>query len=430
MTVAVFDNKLLREKPHMSPRMPVWLLWSIVLSIAGNVAALAYVIMQWRDDVLWLAVEEPAQINHDGAASLQSLSLQQVMVELHALSDEALVEALDDMTLGANGYRKQELALALLRTRGYQVEDPLRPFHAWPQTLTPFSFDTADGKSVTTGLFSALSLQEIAAVKEYIASTAVPFTAEGILRRFAQCPDPAIWKAALLRTDEWVHFQRVLSLQEDELLGLAQDPSFFTSVVEWSKTHPDQTSAAPFLVSLVTDSSSPTLADLLAFAYGDYLVQHADDAVLCRLFSSFSPRSEPGLRLAMRLLATQRKPLVWHAAQGFLARATDTPALATMTREQVLTAFQKLVAPQKPSVAPPPRPVQQPPSPKPTSQVVEVSKRVATRQLKPYRTYVIKKGDTLWSVAKRFGVDVEKLKYLNGLKGTTLTPGKELRIPH
>ena len=76
-----------------------------------------------------------------------------------------------------------------------------------------------------------------------------------------------------------------------------------------------------------------------------------------------------------------------------------------------------------------PKTPSQPPKPKLTP-AGQASTRAANRQLQPYKTYVVKKGDTLWSIAKKYNVDVEKLKYLNGLRGTALPPGKVLRIPH
>ncbi len=45
------------------------------------------------------------------------------------------------------------------------------------------------------------------------------------------------------------------------------------------------------------------------------------------------------------------------------------------------------------------------------------------------KVYTVKKGDNLWEIAKRFRVDVEELKRINGLKGTDLKPGQKLKIP-
>ncbi len=41
--------------------------------------------------------------------------------------------------------------------------------------------------------------------------------------------------------------------------------------------------------------------------------------------------------------------------------------------------------------------------------------------------YTIVSGDSLWTVAQRFGVTVEDLKRWNGLKGDALQPGQQRR---
>jgi hypothetical protein len=43
-------------------------------------------------------------------------------------------------------------------------------------------------------------------------------------------------------------------------------------------------------------------------------------------------------------------------------------------------------------------------------------------------TYVVRKGDNLWTIARRFGLTVSRLKSLNGLKGSRLQPGQKLKI--
>lgn len=43
-------------------------------------------------------------------------------------------------------------------------------------------------------------------------------------------------------------------------------------------------------------------------------------------------------------------------------------------------------------------------------------------------TYVVKSGDTLYSIAQRFGVSVEMLQRLNGLSGTTIEVGQTLVV--
>lgn len=419
--------------PHYSREAHVsasrhWLLWGLVFSCAVNVAAVAYLVMQWQDGVLWLSVEEPQPQESGNSLVVQPDTLKVHVAKLFAKTDDELVAALSDGTLLANGYTTQEIALAVLRARGFQVEDPMRPLHSWPQPLTSFSFNALDGSHQMLPLFSSLRPEDFRAVQEFLATSTVPYTALGIISRLATAPDDTALKFALVRTDEWAAFQRLIHLPEEELIALSQhvDNQSFMAIVDYSRTHTEETNITPFLISLNAASPSAHLADFIAASSADFLVQSADDATVEQIMSLL-PISEHGVRLAMRLLNNQRKPAVWQAAQKYLAAASGTPTLATMTRDQILACLHHIVNPQKAENLPkkvPKDPV------KPSSPVAEVSSRAATRQLKPYRTYVVKQGDTLWSIAKRFQVNVEKLKYLNGLRGTALKVGRELKIPH
>ncbi|HDM77692.1 MAG TPA: LysM peptidoglycan-binding domain-containing protein [Deltaproteobacteria bacterium] len=58
--------------------------------------------------------------------------------------------------------------------------------------------------------------------------------------------------------------------------------------------------------------------------------------------------------------------------------------------------------------------------------------RVARRNKTRYRgkkvSYRIKRGDTLWKLAKTFNVSVKEIKRINGLKSNKLTPGQVIKI--
>ena len=43
--------------------------------------------------------------------------------------------------------------------------------------------------------------------------------------------------------------------------------------------------------------------------------------------------------------------------------------------------------------------------------------------------YVVKKGDTLYSIARNLAIDVKRLKQLNKLKDNTIYLGQELILP-
>ena len=50
-------------------------------------------------------------------------------------------------------------------------------------------------------------------------------------------------------------------------------------------------------------------------------------------------------------------------------------------------------------------------------------------EVTPSITYVVKKGDSLYSISKKYGVSVSEITKLNNLSGTNLSIGQELLIP-
>jgi LysM repeat protein len=44
------------------------------------------------------------------------------------------------------------------------------------------------------------------------------------------------------------------------------------------------------------------------------------------------------------------------------------------------------------------------------------------------KQYLVKKGDTLFSLSQRFGISVDDLKKINKLSGTTLKAGTTIRV--
>ncbi len=48
----------------------------------------------------------------------------------------------------------------------------------------------------------------------------------------------------------------------------------------------------------------------------------------------------------------------------------------------------------------------------------------------PYFEYTVRSGDTLWTLAQRYGTTVDAIKRLNGLTGNNLSIGQVLRIPN
>ena len=91
--------------------------------------------------------------------------------------------------------------------------------------------------------------------------------------------------------------------------------------------------------------------------------------------------------------------------------------------------------PAKPQPAAPTPPVKQqaPPQQQPAQQqqqqpVQQQQQAAATQNNAPTQDYKVSAGETLYSIAKRFGTTVDDLTSLNGLTSTTLSPGQIIKV--
>ncbi len=56
--------------------------------------------------------------------------------------------------------------------------------------------------------------------------------------------------------------------------------------------------------------------------------------------------------------------------------------------------------------------------------------KIPTEENSAYKSYTVSKGDTLYSIAKRFNVSVEELKKLNNINNNLISLGQILKIPN
>jgi len=365
-----------------------------LLSVGCNIFLLAFFLFQWKEGLLWITIDPLPQTHRNQPISKD---IESYLLSFLKRSDATLIEELNNTKLIANGYRAQELALALLRERGFQVEDPLRAVGAWPQLTTVYRYAN---KKKKIELFSMLSPQDISVVKQFIEESMLPLTAKTLIGRINPT-HPSCVKQALFRTDEWYLFQQAFPyINKKFLLDVAKQlgPSVFQTIVTWKQNLTNPQEFGPKLLLLFAQHPSPLFAEILAARYRELLCYKSSDHILALLFRYLPEDSVYGKELSITLLDTQRKPHVWKMARTFLANTKKTAV------PQTLQSLSNKLSPSVPSILP-------------------------MKQKQRSQSYIVKKGDTLWSIAQRFQVNVRQLQALNHLHTDHLVCGQELKIP-
>jgi LysM repeat protein len=119
------------------------------------------------------------------------------------------------------------------------------------------------------------------------------------------------------------------------------------------------------------------------------------------------------------------------------AEATATAAIATSIAETEPTPTSVPVLTAQPDATPTPFSIEPAPSPlpewqpeeQPADQPGDPAKYAPPQPPAPGTTYVVRWGDTLYSIAVQFGVSVEEIMAANGLASDLIVVGQELIIP-
>lgn len=95
--------------------------------------------------------------------------------------------------------------------------------------------------------------------------------------------------------------------------------------------------------------------------------------------------------------------------------SNDTPPVVQVQQQPRPTAAPTTQVVRQTTPTPRPAPVVKPkPKPKPQPSVI---------------TYSVRKGDTLYALAKRYGTTVGKIQQANGISGSNIQIGQRLKIP-
>ncbi len=376
-----------------------------------NISILAFGIYEWQEtgfSFLATSSFRPQKSKLYRQTGKELPTLTQVFRELESLDYNGLVVLLDDTSLVAEGYKKQDLALSMLVKRHYF--DSKRALGTDPLVKRLFSYMAQDGQASEIILYPDLAPEQLALAKSFAKTEKWPITTEGLLVRYRQEQSPEL-KGLILSTDEYRSCELLLTratpISRDAIFEFATqvDYKLLKSLYEEMAKSQD---FSPEVRRGFLLNALPHSAAMLFQVDPRFCTHSLRDKYALILLAELEKKPDMAKEYALALLEAPRSNVIWKKAIIVLATIKQLDP-QTQTRTSILELYGRIV----PKV--------------PAKPVVAVQKPQTKKQ--PETVYIVQSGDTLWHISKRFGVDIDKIKKHNKLTSDALKPGSMLRIP-
>lgn len=410
----------------------------------------------------------------------------EVIAQLSQLSYPQLVTLLSNTQMIEDGYAERDLALACLTAfHHFDIQRAL-PKNAQPLQKRFFAWKPkAQEPSIPLVIYPDLKQHHFDALIQFAKTERWPFTSEGLFlllqeqRKKHELNDnlmesfvltPEFWTVELL----FNRSGQQLSKQEILTVLLEGNWPLLKQFVEQQRQLQDSSDARrqKFLLDYLK-AGSPSAALLLLKTEWEFAVRKLDDQQAIAILELMGHKMPENERFAIEMLTSPRSTNVWKKAAEWLYVKAGEPVPAAWDYEIALARFapdkSQADASSKPAAEISPAPPLQAPAPQtPTPSSAQkpvvpkklpeapvtsskqavppkvkkdkepVEKKEASEK-KPVkvpppsppkqRTYTVQEGDSLWKIARRFGVKIEEIRTINNLQSDTLKPGTNLKIP-
>lgn len=359
-----------------------------------------------------------------------------------ALSFDQLVTRLTNTQLVENGFTQRDLALAALVSFHHLDLSRALLGHPQPAQQRKIQFGTnTHGETVEVVVYPGFSEQQFQAIIQFAHTERWPMTSHGLyalLRKQGGEYDPSLADAFFLTSEflsvEILFNRSEVHIDKTELLTVLCQGTWkmLSSFAEQQRVSQDLSPARrqKFLLDYIGHESraaayvliksdpgfaSNKLDDNQVLTVLNLLVVKTPEAEKFALALLMSPRSDGVWQLAASKLfdyAGDLKPEknIHHAALQKFGPQLTHPLATQLERER---NKQRIV---KPIIS------------KPIAAIAK--ERVKpSMPMRTIRSYIVQEGDSLWKIAKKFKIDIDKLKDLNRLDSDFLKPGTSLKIP-
>lgn len=372
----------------------------------------------------------------------ESRKCTEILSTLSQLTFTELIDHLSHKQLIENGYTERDLALAYLTTvHHFDIQRALSK-NFQPQKKRPLTWNPkglmAHKTPVTLDVYPRLEEEQFETLIQFAKTEKWPFTSEGLFLLLQHQKEqnsfnqnlvesfvltPEFWAVEHLFNRSAQHFNK----QEIMTLLLEGPWELLQQFADTQKQLQDSSNSCRqrFLIEYLK-MDSPSAAIFLLKSEWDFAVKKLDDSqviAILRLMPTQLPESE---RFAKEMLMSPHSTTVWRQASQWLYSKAGESIPKEWDHQVTLTRFisEKFKRKEVAKLKPPVKLLSVKKEPQKT-----LTKKIQKKSLPMYREYLIQEGDSLWKIARLFGVKVEELRTLNHLKTDALKPGTSLKIP-
>ncbi len=399
----------------------------------------------------------------------------EILTQLSLFSIPELINRLSHTQLIENGYAERDLALAcLIAFHHFDIQRAL-PKHSQLQQQRLLAWKPkGQEKASMLVVYPDLTQQQFDMLIKFAKKERWPLTPEGLFlhlmnQKEQNSPfDDHLVETFTLTSEFWtveLLFNRLgQRVSKQEILSLLLEGGWhlLKQFVDQQRQVHDSSDARrqKFLLDYLK-SDSITAAALLLKVERDFITKKLDDQQVISILRLMPMHMPEAVQFAKEMLGSPRSEYVWQQASQWLYMDSGETAPKEWNHHNALVRFvpekasmeffskplvvshstnSKISIASSTSVKT--RPLKSNISPKPvvisvqSSAVSPLAPSLKTQDIKSTAVrsnslliYIVQEGDSLWKIAKRFGVKVDDIKKLNHIKSDHLKKGIALNIP-
>lgn len=380
------------------------LMCSVALNI-GLFTSVAYSKMARRErgDKL------PKQVNYSVTSTTAK-----VLSRFFDFTFDQLISELDNKVQVQDGYTYRDLALACLVNYHYfDLERGISKPFLQRRNLT--FIHQEGGETFELIGFPGLDDNDFQRISAFAKRQAWPLTAEGIfleLKKGDKAHADSLTEA-FCTTSEFYNLFALFNRGEEKISQERLLPMLFDapwhlidSFYKAQKSAPDISKEVmrQLLIEYIKLSSQHAAAIWVAID-SEYVLRQLSDEVLMQLIEALKECNTGSLLFLKKVLCSVRSDAIRQLAGMKLYAFSGTPFIAPYNHETALKTFI------------------------PSFFVPSQEKKEIASSKKEEIVHLVKNGDSLWKIAHKYNVSMNKLRKENQLKSDILRPGQELLIP-